>query len=98
MYDADKMVIYTRDGIASGFDTVIDTYEFKQDARNGQVSRVFVSYQRGHGYRTIMFIDRKMPMERAYYDWQWIEAKHDLEDVLLQHQCDLFTIRDPKRA
>ena len=44
MYDADKMVIYTGDGIASGFDTVIDTYEFKQDARNGQVSRVFVSF------------------------------------------------------
>ena len=42
MYDADKMLIYKRDGFPNGIDTVIDTYEFKPDARNGQVRKVIV--------------------------------------------------------
>jgi hypothetical protein len=41
------MLIYKRDGFPNGIDTVIDTYEFKPDARNGQVRKVIVIYQPG---------------------------------------------------
>ena len=47
MYDADKMLIYRRDGFPNGIDRVVDSYEFKPDARNGQITKVVVIYQRG---------------------------------------------------
>ena len=50
MYDPDKMLIYRRDGFPNGIDRVVDSYEFKPDARNGQIRKVVVIYQPGRGY------------------------------------------------
>ena len=93
MYDADKMVIYKRDGFPNGIDTVVDTYEFKPDARNGQVRKVIVIYQPGRGYRTVVHIDGKKSLVRDHPSGRWGSATDNLDDVLDQHQCELFTIK-----
>jgi hypothetical protein len=98
MYDPDKLVRRRRDGNPNGFDPVLDTYEFEPNARNGQVKKVVVVHQRGHGYRTIVFIDGKEPMERSYHEGQWGMAKDDLDEALRQYQCDPFTIKEPRQS
>ena len=98
MYDADKMLIYRRDGFPNGIDRVVDSYEFKPDARNGQVRKVIVIYQPGRGYRTVVHINGKKSLVRDYPSGRWGSAKDNLDEVLDQHQCDLFAIRDPKQA
>ena len=97
MYDADKMLIYRRDGFPNGIDRVVDSYEFKPDARNGQISKVVVIYQPGRGYRTVVHIDGKKSLVRDYPSGRWGSAKDNLDDVLDQHQCELFTIKDPRQ-
>jgi len=97
MYDADKLVKHTREGIPNGYDAVTDTYEFEPQFKRGQISRVVVIFHPGHGYTTILYIDGKTPSQRSSPNWQWGSAKFDLEEALLQHQCDLFTIKDPRQ-
>jgi hypothetical protein len=95
MYDADEMVIYKRDGFPNGIGTVVDTYEFKLDARNGEVRKVVVIYQPGRGYRTVVHINGKRSLVHDYPSGRWESARDNLDDVLDKHQCDLFTIKDP---
>jgi hypothetical protein len=97
VYDADQLVKHTRKGNHNGFDTVADTYEFEPQFKNGQVRKVVAIYQPGRGYRTIVHIESKGPIGRPYHDGQWAMAKFDLGDTLLQHQCDLSTIKDPRQ-
>jgi len=97
MYNADQLVKHTRKGKPDGFETVTDTYEFQPEFKNGQVSKVVVIFQPGHGHSTVLHIDGKTPMASSFHDWQWGSAKRELEDALLQHQCDLFMIRDPRQ-
>ena len=97
MYDADKMLIYRRDGFPNGIDSVVDTYGFKPDSRNGQVIKVVAIYQPGYGFRTVMHINGKSPMERNYPVGQWGPAKQNLLNALREHQCDEFTIKDPSQ-
>jgi hypothetical protein len=56
-----------------------------------------VIFHPGHGDTTILYIDGKTPSQRSSPNWQWGSAKFDLEEALLQHQCDLFTIKDPRQ-
>ena len=71
MYDADKMLIYRRDGFPNGIDRVVDSYEFKPDARNGQITKVVVIYQPGRGYRTVVHIDGKKSLVHDYPSGRW---------------------------
>ena len=97
MYDADQLVKHTRKGSPNGFETVTDTYRFDPQFKNGQVSKVVAIFQPGRGYKTIVHTDGKALLETKYHDGQWAMARFDLDDTLLQHQCDLFTIKDPSR-
>jgi hypothetical protein len=96
MYDPDNFVAHTRIGRPEAFDAVTDIYEFKPGARNGQVSKVVVMFETGPtGYKTIVYIDDKDAIETPHLHWG--QAKADLQEALRQHQCDLFTIKDPRQ-
>jgi hypothetical protein len=95
MYAPGKRVKHKRTGSPNGIDPVLDTYEFKRNVRMGQVNRVVVTYTPGRGYTTIVHIEGKTPMGRDYPDGQWGQARGDLDEALREHQCDLFTIKDP---
>jgi hypothetical protein len=96
MYSHDKFVKHSRIGRPEDFDAVIDTYEFKPGARNGQVSKVVVMFEPGPiGLTTIVYVLGKAPMQAPHHDWG--QAKVDLGRTLSEHQCDPFTIKDPRQ-
>jgi hypothetical protein len=95
MHDAEELVKHERIGGADRFDLVMDAYNFASNVRNGRVKKVVVFYQPGVGYRTIIYIDGKSPMERMYPDGKWGQAKADVDRTLHKYQCDLLTVKDP---
>ena len=97
MYDADSLVKHARKGSPNGFETVTDTYRFEPQFKNGQVSKVEVIFRPRQGYTIIMYLDGKTPVQRSTTAWLWGSVAYDLRDALLQHQFDLFTIKDPRR-
>lgn len=97
MYDIDKLVKHSRNRTPNGIDPISDTYEFEPHFRNGQVEKIVVIHRPGHGYTTIAHIKGKQPREQNYPEGQWELAKSDLEETLRQHQCDIFTIKDPRQ-
>jgi hypothetical protein len=98
MDDLDALVIYSRSSSPNGIDAVTDTYVFEPYFRNGQVKKMVVSHQPGHGFRTTVFIEGMLSTSSDYPEGQWGPAKADLEEVLRQYQCDLFTIKDPRQS
>jgi hypothetical protein len=52
-----KRVKHKRTGTPNEIDPVLDTYELKQNARNGQVKKVVVTHTPGRGYTTVVYID-----------------------------------------
>jgi hypothetical protein len=47
------------------------------------------------GYKTIAYINDKDPMETPHLHWG--KTKADLQEALRHHQCDPFTIKDPRQ-
>jgi hypothetical protein len=97
MPDIDKWVLHSRSNSPNGITTVIDAYEFESHFRNGQVEKVVVIHQPGRGYRTMVHITGKQLMPSNYREGQWGPAKSDLERALREHQCEVFTIHDPRQ-
>jgi hypothetical protein len=95
MYEVDSLVKRHRSRNPNGIDPVTDTYEFEPYFRNGQVERVVVIHEPGHGYRTVVYVSGRQPIAGDYPEGQWSAAKADLEEALHQHRCDVFTINAP---